>query len=148
METFFKDLFSYNNLFNSKIIDVLNENKNNISENSIRLICHIVNVHRIWNYKIKPGENPLASWDSHRLIELSEINKINFNESIIILGSFQLNSPINYSLSTGQRFTNSVQDILFQIINHSTYHRGQIAKEFKNAGLEPLLTDYIFYKMK
>ncbi|QLH28398.1 MAG: hypothetical protein HWD63_02710 [Candidatus Parvibacillus calidus] len=41
-----------------------------------------------------------------------------------------------------------MKDIIFHIINHSTYHRGQIAMEFRQSGLEPLNTDYIFYKGK
>ncbi|MCF8317339.1 MAG: hypothetical protein K9I02_01220 [Haliscomenobacter sp.] len=53
---------------------------------------------------------------------------------------------INYSNSKGQLFSNSIQDMLFHIINHSTYHRGQVATEFKRQGLEPLVTDYIFFK--
>jgi uncharacterized damage-inducible protein DinB len=43
-------------------------------------------------------------------------------------------------------FTNTIKDILFHIINHSTNHRGQIAVDFRNNGLEPLVLDYVFYK--
>ncbi len=43
-------------------------------------------------------------------------------------------------------FTNVIQDVLFHFINHSTYHRGQIAIQMKEAGLEPIATDYIFFK--
>ena len=38
--------------------------------------------------------------------------------------------------------------MLFHFVNHSTYHRGQIASNLKEHGIEPLVTDYIFYKRK
>jgi uncharacterized damage-inducible protein DinB len=46
----------------------------------------------------------------------------------------------------GDTYTNSVQEILFHIINHSTYHRGQIMAQLRESGLEAISTDYIFYK--
>ncbi|WP_209331385.1 DinB family protein [Lunatimonas salinarum] len=32
------------------------------------------------------------------------------------------------------------------IVNHSTYHRGQIATLFRESGLQPVVTDYIMLK--
>ena len=64
-----------------------------------------------------------------------------------ILDTIELSQPVQYVTGKGQTFSNSLHEILFQVINHSTYHRGQIATEFRQSGLEPLLTDYIFYKM-
>lgn len=57
-----------------------------------------------------------------------------------------LKKKISYKNSRGERFENSVRDILFHVINHSTYHRGQIATDCKLHGMTPLATDYIFYK--
>ena len=57
-----------------------------------------------------------------------------------------LNNIILYKTTKGQAFENKTSDILFHIINHSTYHRGQIAADFRQTGTEPLSTDYIFYK--
>ena len=53
---------------------------------------------------------------------------------------------IDYENSEGRLFNNTVQDILFHIINHSTHHRGQISTDFRQNGLEPLQLDYVFYK--
>ena len=148
METFFQDLFSYNNYFNNKIIAVLNENSAIASDKCIKLLSHLLNAHRIWNYKIHAGDAPYERWEMHPVHECHEINKKNHEDSFRILHSIDLDKTIQYSISTGQTFNNSVRDILFHVINHSTYHRGQIATEFKQSGLEPVLTDYIFYKMK
>jgi len=148
MKTFFQELLQYNNHFNDKVITALNENSKIISDKCIRLLNHTLNVHRIWNYKIQAGQDPYGPWEIHSMQELHDINRKNHEDSKHILDKFELSQIIQYSTSTGQAFNNSVRDILFQVINHSTYHRGQIATEFRESGIEPLLTDYIFYKMK
>nr|MBP6578031.1 damage-inducible protein DinB [Chryseobacterium sp.] len=77
---------------------------------------------------------------------LLKINSENFSNSYKILEKRELNDIVNYKNSKGTKFENSIQEILFHFINHSTYHRGQIAMLLKETGLEPLNTDYIFYK--
>jgi len=147
MREFFKELFQYNNHFNQQLISVLNENSNSASEQCITLMSHIINAHQIWNSKIVSDQFLYGPWDLHSIHDMQMIDKRNFECSIFILDSFELAQTIQYSNSKGQPFENSVSDILFQVINHSTYHRGQIATGFRQSGLEPLLTDYIYYKM-
>ncbi len=147
MKTFFKELFQYNNHFNQEVISVLTENPEKASEKCIKLLSHILNVQQIWNCKIRPDQLPYGTWEIHQIQNFYEIDRKNFEHSTLILDKFDLNQIIQHSNSKGQIFNNSVRDILFQIINHSTYHRGQIATEFRQSGLEPLLTDYIYYKM-
>ena len=147
MKPFFKELFQYNNHFNQEVISVLTENPKRASEKCIKLLSHILNVHQIWNCKIQREQPFYGSWEIHRIQDCSDIDKNNFEHSILILDKYELSEIIQYSNSKGQIFNHSVRDILFQVINHSTYHRGQIATEFRQNGLEPLLTDYIYYKM-
>jgi len=147
MKTFFRELFHYDNHFNQEIISVLTEIPGRASERSIKLLSHILNVHQIWNCKFQPDQVPYRSWEIHQIRDFYEIERKNFEHSILIPDKFDLNETIQYSTSKGQIFNANVRDILFQIINHSTYHRGQIATEFRQSGLEPVLTDYIYYKM-
>ncbi|MEA1786600.1 DinB family protein [Arenibacter sp. GZD96] len=53
---------------------------------------------------------------------------------------------IDYENLEGRLFTNTLQDMLFHIINHSTYHRGQIAADFRMNNIPPLVLDYTLYK--
>jgi uncharacterized damage-inducible protein DinB len=147
MKPFFKELFEYNFTFNQKILQVSIENQDRISERLIKLHSHFVNVHGIWNNKIIPSTRSYTRWDIYNLKELIEIDRENYDTSISIIDGFSFDLQVQYSLSSGKSCNNSVRDILFQIINHSTYHRGQIATEFRLCNIEPLLTDWIFYKM-
>ncbi|MEN7548711.1 DinB family protein [Rapidithrix thailandica] len=147
MKAFFTELFQYNHHYDQELIVILTKNPEKASEKSIRLLSHIPNVHKIWLHKIQT--NPLASdpWKERSIHELEELNKENYESTLQTLNTIDLEQLIQYSTFSGQAFNHSVRDILFQAINHSTYHRGQIATEIRLSGLEPPLTDYIYYKM-
>lgn len=146
MKVFFKELFEYSHHFNQKLSDVFIENPDKTSEKASRLYSHILNAHQIWNNRIEPKQKAFGVWELHSVQDLKNIDKTNFEQSCEILDKVDLNKTIIYSNSKGQIFRNITRDLLFHIINHSTYHRGQIATEFKQHGLEPLLTDFIIYK--
>ena len=57
-----------------------------------------------------------------------------------------LEKRLKYKNSKGEEFDNSLRDIVTHIINHSTYHRAQIAQLVKRAGGIPAVTDYIVYQ--
>lgn len=146
MNPFFKEIFEYSHHFNQKLFDIISDNPDKISEKSVRLFNHILNAHQIWNNRINPQQPTFGVWELHDTQDLKNIDKTNYELTLHILGTFTLSETISYSNSKGQTFSNSIRDILFHIINHSTYHRAQIATEFRQSGLEPLATDYIFYK--
>jgi len=50
-----------------------------------------------------------------------------------------------YTAFEGDRFTNTVEDILTQLHGHSWYHRGQIASLVRSLGGEPAVTDYVYW---
>lgn len=146
MEQFFKALFEYNHHFNQRLSVVFTDNSDKTSEKAVQLFNHLLNAHQIWNSRIEAKPSALGVWELRSVRDLSNIDKTNYEQTLQILHTCNLNGAISYTTRNGQMFSNRVQDILFHIINHSTYHRGQIATEFKQHGLEPLVTDYIFYK--
>ncbi|MGN6602969.1 MAG: DinB family protein [Ginsengibacter sp.] len=142
MKSFFKELFEYNHQYNQKLYDQFKEHQ--ISVKPLRLFNHILNAHHIWNNRIESKDPAFSPWDLHLLYDLKDMDQSNFEQSLLILEDFDLEDMIHYT--KGEAFDNSVRDILFHIINHSTYHRGQIAASFRVHGLEPLVSDYIFYR--
>lgn len=139
------DLLEYTYHFNKVMIETISENISKTDEKTVSLINHTLNAQQIWNSRIL-GEASFDVWQINPFEALQEINQQNFNKSIEIVEKFDLNERIEYQNSKGTKFENEIFDILFQIINHSTYHRGQINSLLKQCGVEPVLTDYIFYK--
>jgi len=92
------------------------------------------------------NDNQFEVWQINADDSLIKINSENFINSSKILDERNITEKINYKNSIGNVFENTIQEIFFHFINHSTYHRGQIAMLMKQAGLEPINTDYIFYK--
>jgi uncharacterized damage-inducible protein DinB len=146
MKQFFNELFEYSHNFNQKLGDVFNDSSAKTSEKAKKLYNHILNAHQIWNNRIDPKQTTFGVWEIHPIQDCKNIDIINYEHSLLILDKFDLNDTISYANTKGQTFGNSIRDIFFHAINHSTYHRGQIATEFKQNGLDPLVTDYIFYK--
>lgn len=146
MKDFFKELLEYGTYYNRQLIDIINQNPSHISDRTMSLMSHILNAHHIWNFRIAGKKNLYAVWQNQPREHLLEIELTNFRSSEDILEVYELDQIILYANSQGQQFERSVRDILFHIINHTTYHRAQIASDLKVNGLTPLLTDYIHYK--
>lgn len=146
MKPFFKELFEYSLHYNQKLADLFVAHANKAPEKALQLYNHILNAHHIWNHRIEGKKPDVGVWELNPLEKLKTMDQANFTQSVQILEKMELEEVIHYSTSKGIPFQSSVREILFHVINHSTYHRGQIAMEFRQQGLEPLATDYIFYK--
>ena len=139
------DLFEYTYHFNKEMIKVISENPEKVGEKTISLINHTLNAQQIWNSRIL-GEKTFEVWQINPFENLEEINHQNFLKSIEIVENSDVEQKIEYQNSRGNKFENTIFEMLFHAINHSTYHRGQINLLLKQNGIEPILTDYIFYK--
>ena len=145
MKLFFVQSLEYTFHFNNKIIEALLE-INTPHLKSIKLINHIVNSHQIWNSRIENKSHSIDVWGISPLQDLKTINEMNYYNSLTIISNCGFDEQITYTNTKGQTFNNSIHDILFHAVNHSTYHRGHIFTDLKNNDIVPLVTDYIFYK--
>lgn len=148
MIPFFKDKFEYNHYSNSRIIEQIEQSPASYVERVHRLIGHTLNAQNIWNHRIL-GEPPTQLvWDTFGIDRLHFLNDENHELSVEILESRALSDTIQYMDSKGDTYSNSVENILFHIINHSTYHRGQLVTTLKQNRVVPLSTDFILYERR
>ena len=56
-----------------------------------------------------------------------------------------LERPISYENPPGTTWTYTLAEMLQHVVNHSTYHRGQIAAMLRQLGTAPPPTDYLIY---
>ncbi|SMC66470.1 DinB family protein [Moheibacter sediminis] len=145
MTSKFREPFEYNFHFNQELVLLFEKDLALVPEKSLKLMNHILNAHQVWNSRIL-NQIPFLPWQMNEFSNLNPINETNFTNTKIILQGFDLNQTILYQNTKGEKFENKIEDILFHIINHSTYHRGQIALLFRESGIEPLISDYIIYK--
>jgi uncharacterized damage-inducible protein DinB len=145
MKDFFKDIFEYHHLFNQKLIVQLTEFENEIPQRTIPLFSHTINAHQIWNARIT-GKEQLGVHQAHSLQECIRIDNENYLEVLIILDDRELEERIAYKNSKGMEFSNSIQQIFYHVANHFSHHKGQIISDLRQSGIDPIVTDYIFYK--
>ena len=145
MKEFFRDIFEYHNHFNQKLIEQLIVNENSLTARTIPLFSHTLNAHQIWNARILNKEQ-FGVNQNHTLQECKRIDDENYKETLKILSRHALDEKIIYTNSKGAEFNNSIQQIFFHIANHFSHHKGQIISDLRQSGIDPIVTDYIFYK--
>lgn len=145
MKEFFKDIFKYHNHFNQKLIEQLIDNESELPKRTIPIFSHSINAQQIWNARIMEK----AQFDVHQLHTLEEckgIDNENYQQTLEILNTRELDEKITYKNSKGTEFNNSIQQIVFHVANHFSHHKGQIISDLRQSGIDPIVTDYIFYK--
>jgi uncharacterized damage-inducible protein DinB len=145
LKNFLPELFDYHLHFNDQIIHLFEYHAEIPLDRAKFLFCHSVNAHQIWNARILT-HSEVGVHATHGLEMCKAMNRENFEKSFQILEERDLEEIITYQNTQGQEFQNSLQEILFHVCNHFTYHRGQIMSELREQGIEPLITDFIVYK--
>jgi uncharacterized damage-inducible protein DinB len=123
------------------------------SFHSIRkTMFHIWDAQVIWMKRLN-GES-LNTWPSHsfkgNLEEAiagfidSSMDYVRFTKKLTNGDHYKI---IEYHSTDGTAFLNSIEDIVMHVMNHSTYHRGQIITMLRLAGFDKVgSTDFIRYK--
>jgi uncharacterized damage-inducible protein DinB len=145
MNEFFKELFQYHHHYNQLLLDEFEKHKDKLPERSYPLFCHVIDAHNIWTGRILKRPTVGVN-DVHSIDTLRSMDKENFAATSEILETRDLNEVTDYKTSRGEPFSNLIRDILFHVANHTTHHRGQLLSDFRQAGIQPIVTDYIFYK--
>lgn len=72
---------------------------------------------------------------------------LELNEKMIhfIQNHYESLPEIHYVNSSGEKFRNSLDELVRHLTNHGTYHRGNISTMIRQQGFEGVPTDYIFF---
>ncbi|HUH36269.1 MAG TPA: DinB family protein [Moheibacter sp.] len=140
------DLFGYNTFYNQQLIQAVTAHFDQLPQRVEEILNHILNSHLFWNRRIL-GETDIDRWQMHPLSELAALDTRSHQLTAWILDHRALEESISFQNSKGSISEASIETIYFHLINHGTYHRGQLALLFRQANVAPLQTDYIFYKI-
>lgn len=152
-------LYSYNEWANARIFSAAAELDPEIfttprgsSFSSIRdTIAHIAASEWVWLRRWR-GESPsgLPEWGSleeagalrEKLREVEAARAAFLGE----LTDDDLTRPLPYRNLKGDLFSEPLAEQLLHVVNHSTYHRGQVATLSRQAGFAAPATDMIVFK--
>ncbi|MFI5450899.1 DinB family protein [Pedobacter sp. UC225_61] len=135
----------YTKVADSKLIEIFKYHPE-ISPKAIDLFTHVLNAQHIWANRILGLLPKYQVWETYGTDMFEQISTENFELLDQIVKTITLDKEITYTNSLGDQYTSLAKDILFHVVNHSTYHRAQIASLFKLDGITPPITDYIMLK--
>jgi uncharacterized damage-inducible protein DinB len=149
-QAFFKEKFEYDLHSNLGWLKFLEENEDDLSDDNLKELSkwmsHIINVHHIWNARLTQKISESEVWD---LLPLSYFERFlfeNYNETIQILEQQELDKKIEYHDSEGVPMEKETMDILYHLLNHSNYHRAQMAVKSKDWGFKIPSTNFIIFR--
>jgi uncharacterized damage-inducible protein DinB len=148
MDSSLEHLFRYNHTANQRYIMVFEETDAlSMPDKAVELFSHTLNAHSNWLARIQKSDAAFGVWQNHEIKDFSRINNSNYEMTLplIDLQQSNLDREVHYQNSKGEQYYNSVRDILLHIINHSTYHRAQIATILKESEVKVPNSDYIFF---
>lgn len=145
MQPHFKNLFEYDHWANQLVYDTLAQN-NVIDDRILSLFSHVLWATGTWYKRIAKEPQSGMPFDMMPYEEMeSRINEQYANYVQLIGRVDDFTEKYIYQDLKGNTHTTPLNDILTHVVNHATYHRGQIASRIKEIGLTPPGTDYITY---
>jgi uncharacterized damage-inducible protein DinB len=146
MKQYFLKLYQYNAWCNQRVLSALK--RQSVSDEKILSITgHIVAAQFLWLHRIKGLPPPdVKLWGDYSMDQLDEMaESISIQWVSFVESTEDFNRDLMYTNYTGDPFINNVEQIMIHLVNHSSYHRGQIALLLRQKGFEPVNTDYITY---
>lgn len=146
MKEYFLKLYQYNEWANRRVLSCIDRQKVN-DEKILLLMGHIVAAQLLWLHRIKALSPPdLKLWGSYTLPQLTKLAEDAGKQWIqFVEKADTFNRELSYTNYVGDPYVNNVETIMIHLVNHSTYHRAQIALLLRQKGFEPVNTDLITY---
>jgi uncharacterized damage-inducible protein DinB len=157
-----QELYEYNRWANQRLLDAtaalssaeLTRDLKSSFPSVRDTLAHILSAEWIWLMRWK-GDSPVgapASWDlsSHDLLRAQWASvEAELTAFVATLTPAALDAVIAYRNTKGEPFAQPLSELLRHVVNHSTYHRGQITTMLRQLGKDSVATDLVlFYRQR
>ncbi|UII28090.1 hypothetical protein LVD15_06595 [Fulvivirga maritima] len=148
MKKHFLDLFRYNEWANNRLLITLEDSQ--VKDDKIMtLFSHLLSAQIIWINRIKDlPTSPFPLWEQYKLNEIKSMNEEsnrNWRDLIEKHPRETFEEMIFYKNTKGTKYESTLREIISHVLNHSTYHRGQVMSRLRELDFAPPVTDYIAY---
>lgn len=113
-------------------------------------VVHVVSAQWIWISRWK-GETPQGMWNPADFPTPASIRERGaaLAEQLLSFVEEQtepsLAKPLAYKNLKGESMSYPLGQLMLHVVNHSTYHRGQVTTLLRQLGAQPLSTDLVVY---
>ena len=146
MKEYFLKLYQYNAWSNDRVLRCLQRQQVK-DEKILSVMGHVVAAQFLWLHRIialpPPDVKLWGQYSLEQLISMESDAARQWREFIEKTDNF--NWELTYTNYVGEPYVNNVEMIMIHLVNHSSYHRGQMAMLLRQKGLEPINTDFITY---
>jgi uncharacterized damage-inducible protein DinB len=143
-------LFEYDRWANARMFEAVDTLNDEQFANVREMLAHIIGVEWIWFQRCN-GVNPrsLPEWMENATREslrtqLGAVER-EWQEYLGALNDDDLSRVVDYVQLAGQTGSRKLVHLLQHVVNHSTYHRGQVATRIRETGGIPLGTDFLIF---
>jgi uncharacterized damage-inducible protein DinB len=146
MKEFFLKWYHYNAWANKRVLNAIKDQQVT-DEKILTLMSHVLSAQLIWLHRIlylpMPDYELWKQYPIEKLILMSEEASARWLR--YVEEHDQFDTLLRYHNYIGHSYENKVEQIMIHLVNHGTYHRGQVAVLMREKGFEPINTDYITY---
>ena len=151
-------LYEYNRWANARTLDAASRLRSDeftkdlgSSYPSLRdMLAHVLSAEWIWLRRWQ-GTSPKALLDPAEFPSISQLRarwaevERELAEFVAGVTEESLETTISYVNTKGERWTYPLWQMLQHVVNHSTYHRGQVTTMLRQLGAEPVATDFLVF---
>lgn len=126
MKDFFIEKFKLEFHSNELIIQSIEDQEDNIPSVVVTLFSHVINIHHrfLWGLTNRIPES--HAWDNLPIAHLHALNRQNYLETLRFIEEQETSTTSSKHPFTPFEITPEVVDVLFHILQHGAYHRGQV----------------------
>jgi uncharacterized damage-inducible protein DinB len=142
--------FAYDEWANREVLNAIraagDASPGDANQRSLQLVSHILAAELVWLERLKGQPQSVPVWPQPDLAQCeAQAAKLGgqWLEFLDLITAGDVSQSISYRNSKGEEWTNTIVDVLTQVVMHSAYHRGQIATHMRATGQTPAYTDFI-----
>ena len=112
-----------------------------------KAVWHLAWAEALWLTRVKPTfqGNLKKESSAHELMKEWKTISTSWQSHITGFSVADWKSSIRYSNTEGKSFSNTMDEIFTHLIDHATYHTGQIMAMARFLEIEPIPTNYIHF---
>jgi uncharacterized damage-inducible protein DinB len=113
-------------------------------------LAHIYGVERVWLERFR-GTSPTAIPEAAQFEDIASLRQswLKFEPELLTyvrsLSPSDLDRELKYQTLRFGEYRNPLWQSLMHLINHGSYHRGQVTTLLRQHGVQPVFTDLIHY---
>lgn len=155
-----RELYAYNRWANQRTFDAaaklspeaLGKDLGSSFPSVLATLAHMAGAEWVWLERwlgSSPGGGP-SDWDVSTLEAVRRhCQQVESDRERFLNGldDRSIEKPLTYKTFAGETFTQPLSQMLRHVVNHATYHRGQVTTLLRQLGGQPVSTDLIrFYR--